>query len=219
MPPCAPVEAWQRSAVALSTMVTDLRSDMTISLSKGASFSLSKASPGLVQVQVGLGWDPRTTTGLDFDLDASVIACDATGRCLGDAWFVFYGQLVSPSGAIVHHGDNRDGAGTGDDEVIDVLLDLLPPEAVRLVFAVSIHEADARGQNFGQVRESFIRMVDARSGAELVRYDLAEDYSTETAVVFGELVRTSGEWEVKAVGAGFPGGLAALLRQFGIEAS
>jgi tellurium resistance protein TerD len=191
---------------------------MAISLSKGGNVSLTKAAPGLRQVQVGLGWDPRTTTGLDFDLDASVIVCDSNGRCLSDQWFVFYGRLVAPSGAVVHHGDNLDGAGDGDDEVIDVILGMLPPEAARLVFVVSIHEADARGQNFGQVQGSFIRMVDANTRVEVARYDLAEDYSTETAMVFGELVRAGTEWQFQAIGVGYSGGLANVLGQFGINA-
>lgn len=191
---------------------------MAIALSKGGNVSLTKAAPGLSQVQVGLGWDARTTTGLDFDLDASAIVCDASGRCLSDQWFIFYGQLVAPGGAVVHHGDNLDGTGSGDDEVLDVILGLLPPQAARLVFVVSIHEAEARGQNFGQVQGSFIRMLNATTKVELARYDLTEDYSTETSMIFGELVRTGDEWSFQAIGVGYAGGLAQVIQQFGLSA-
>lgn len=190
---------------------------MSISLVKGGTISLTKEAPGLARVQAGLGWDPRTTTGHDFDLDASVIACDANGRCLSEQWFVFYGQLQSPNGAIVHQGDNLTGEGDGDDESILVELSRLPEEAQRMVFAVSIHEADSRGQNFGQVANSYIRMVNAASGAELARFNLGEDYSTETAMVFGELYRMGTEWKFRAVGHGYNGGLAAVIRDFGLN--
>ncbi|OFE16154.1 chemical-damaging agent resistance protein C [Humibacillus sp. DSM 29435] len=191
---------------------------MSISLSKGGNISLSKASPGLIRLQVGLGWDARTTTGFDFDLDASVVVCDANGRCINDRWFVFYGQLVSPNNAVVHQGDNLDGSGDGDDEVVKVELTALPPEAQRLVFVVSIHDAEVRGQNFGQVQNSSIRMVDETTGGELVRYDLTEDYSTETAMIFGELYRHGTEWKFRAIGQGYAGGLASVIKDFGLIA-
>lgn len=191
---------------------------MSISLSKGGNISLSKASPGLTRLQAGLGWDARTTTGFDFDLDASVVVCDANGRCINDQWFVFYGQLVSPNNAVVHQGDNLDGSGDGDDEVVKVELTALPPEAQRLVFVVSIHDAEVRGQNFGQVQNSSIRMVDEVTGGELVRYDLTEDYSTETAMIFGELYRHGTEWKFRAIGQGYAGGLASVIKDFGLIA-
>ena len=192
---------------------------MSISLSKGGNISLSKESPGLTRLHAGLGWDSRTTTGFDFDLDASVIVCDANGRCINDQWFIFYGQLVSPNNAIVHQGDNIDGSGDDDGEVVEVNLTLLPPEAQRLVFVVSIHDADVRGQNFGQVQNSFIRMVDLTGGREILRYDLAEDYSTETAMIFGELYRHGAEWKFRAIGQGYAGGLASVIKDFGLNAS
>lgn len=191
---------------------------MPISLSKGGNINLSKTSPSLTRLTAGLGWDARTTTGFDFDLDASVIVCDANGGCLTDEWFVFYGQLVSPNKAVVHQGDNLDGSGDGDDEVVNVDLTLLPPEAQRLVFVVSIHDADVRGQNFGQIQNSYIRLADEATGGELVRYDLAEDYSTETAMIFGELYMHGGEWKFRAVGQGYQDGLASVIKDFGLNA-
>ncbi len=190
---------------------------MSISLSKGRSISLTKASPGLSVVQVGLGWDPRGTSGAAFDLDASVLVCDANGRCLDEAWFVFYGQLTSPGNAVVHMGDNQDGEGEGDDEVITLTLGMLPPQAARLVFAVSIYDSDVRGQNFGQVANAYIRMVDTVTGTEITRYDLEEEFSTESAVVFGELQRVGTEWTFVAVGHGFQGGLASVVSAFGLN--
>lgn len=189
---------------------------MTIPLSKGRSISLTKAAPTLSIVQVGLGWDPQGTAGAPYDLDASVIVCDANGHCLDDSWFIYYNQLTSVGNAVVHMGDNLTGEGEGDDEVIMVTLGLLPPQALRLVFAVSIDKADVRGQNFGQVRNSFIRMVDSVGGAEIARYDLEDDFSTESAIVLGELQRVGSEWHFVAVGHGFQGGLAAVISAFGL---
>lgn len=189
---------------------------MSISLNKGGAISLSKEAPTLTTVVAGLGWDPRTTTGAEFDLDASVVVCDTSGRCINDSWLIFYGQLCSPGDAIVHEGDNRTGEGEGDDESIKVELGALPPNAEKLVFVVSIHDAEARGQNFGQVQNAFIRMVDAKSDREIVRYDLAEDYSTETAMLFGELTRQGTDWQFKATGQGYAGGLAAVIKSFGL---
>lgn len=191
---------------------------MTISLSKGRAISLTKAAPGLSIVQAGLGWDPRGTTGADFDLDASVLVCDANGRALDESWFIFYGQLQSPGGAVVHAGDNLTGEGDGDDEVVTVNLGTLPPQAARVVFGVSIHEADARGQNFGQVQNSYIRLVDTVTNVEIARYDLEDEFATETAVVFGELQRAGNDWNFAAVGHGFQGGLARLIAAFGLQA-
>ncbi len=189
---------------------------MSISLNKGGAISLAKEAPTLTSVRAGLGWDPRTTTGAEFDLDASVLVCDSNGRCIDDSWFIFYGQLRAPGDAVVHQGDNRTGEGEGDDEVVDVELPALPANAVRLVFVVSIHEAEQRNQNFGQVQNAFIRMVDAKTDREVVRYDLAEDYSTETAMLFGELVREGDDWQFRATGQGYAGGLAAVIRAFGL---
>lgn len=191
---------------------------MSISLSKGRAISLTKAAPGLSIVQAGLGWDPRETTGVEFDLDASVLVCDANGRCLDESWFVFYGQLQSPGGSVVHAGDNQSGVGEGDDEVVTVNLNSLPAQAARVVFGVSIHDADARRQNFGQVQNSYIRLVDTVSGSEVARYDLEDEFATETAVVFGEFQRSGAEWNFVAVGQGFQGGLAGMIAAFGLQA-
>ena len=192
---------------------------MSISLSKGGNISLTKEAPGLTRVTAGLGWQSRSTAGADFDLDASVIVCDADGRCLTDKWFVFYGNLVSPDKAVQHMGDELTGGdGASDDEEVVVDLSLLPAEAERLVFVVSIYDAHARGQNFGQVQRSYIRMVNAANDTEVLRYDLGEDYSTETAMIFGELYRINGEWKFRAVGQGYQGGLADVIRDFGLSA-
>jgi len=191
---------------------------MSISLSKGRGISLTKAAPGLSIVQAGLGWDPRTTAGMAFDLDASALVCDANGRCIDESWFIFYNQLASPNNAIVHGGDNPDGSGEGDDEVITVTLAMIPPQAQRVVFAVSIHEGELRRQSFGQVQNSYIRILDTMSGTEIARYDLVEDFSNETSVVFGELVRSGSDWIFQAVGQGYPGGLGGLISHFGLSA-
>lgn len=192
---------------------------MAISLSKGHTISLAKEAPGLSVVQAGLGWDPRGTNGAPFDLDASVLVCDANGRCLNESWFIFYGQLASPNMAVVHMGDNLDGSGEGDDEIVTLSLGLLPPEAARIVFAVSIYEADIRGQNFGQVANSYIRLVDTVTGREVARYDLEDEFSTESAIAFGELQRMGHDWNFAAIGHGFQGGLAGLISAFGLNAS
>lgn len=192
---------------------------MSISLSKGGTISLTKEAPGLTRVTAGLGWESRGSAGA-ADLDASVIVCDANGRCLADNWFIFYGHLVSPMQAVQHMGDELEGGdGDDDDEEIRVDLSLLPPEAQRLVFVVSIYEADVRRQNFGQVQKAYIRMVDAATNREVLRYDLAEDYSTETSMVFGELYRLGSEWKFRAIGQGYQGGLADVIRDYGLNAS
>jgi len=188
-----------------------------VSLSKGGNVSLTKQAPGLTAVTVGLGWDVRTTTGTDFDLDASAIVVDASGKVLSDQHFVFFNNLRSPEGAVVHSGDNLTGAGEGDDEQIKVDLTALPPQAQRVAFAVSIYEADSRGQNFGQVRNAFIRVVNQADGNELARYDLSEDASTETAMVFGELYRHGAEWKFRAIGQGYASGLAGIAMDFGVN--
>ena len=190
---------------------------MAISLSKGGNLSLSKAEPGLTKLLVGLGWDERATDGVDFDLDASAFLLSAAGKVRSDADFIFYNQLRSPDGSVEHTGDNRSGAGDGDDESVKIDLSLIPADVDKVVFTVTIHDAEARHQNFGQVNNASIRVVNQLSNAEIVRYDLAEDYSTETAMVFGELYRNGSEWKFRAVGQGYKGGLSAMCRQYGLN--
>lgn len=190
---------------------------MAISLNKGGNLSLSKTDPTLTRLLIGLGWDERATSGAEFDLDASVFLLNNTGKVRGDHDFIFYNQLRSADGAVEHTGDNRSGAGEGDDEAIKVNLSLVSPEIEKIVVTVTIHDAQARGQNFGMVSNAFIRVVNDESGAEVVRFDLAEDYSVETAMVFGEVYRHNGEWKFRAVGQGYSGGLAAMCAQYGIH--
>jgi tellurium resistance protein TerD len=190
---------------------------MGVSLSKGGNVSLTKQAPGLTAVLVGLGWDERTTSGYDFDLDASALMLNASGRVLSDQHFVFFNNLTSPDGSVEHTGDNLTGSGEGDDEQIKVDLSAVPAEVERIVFPVSIYEADTRRQNFGQVRNAFIRVVNQADGAELSRYDLAEDASNETAMIFGELYRHSGDWKFRAVGQGYSSGLAGIARDYGVN--
>ena len=190
---------------------------MGVSLSKGGNVSLTKSAPGLTAVTVGLGWDVRTTTGVDFDLDASAIMLDTSGRVLSDAHFVFFNNLTSPDGSVQHLGDNLTGEGEGDDEQVDVDLAAVPAEVDKIVFPVSIYEGETRGQSFGQVRNAFIRVVNKAGGAELARYDLSEDASTETAMVFGEVYRNGSEWKFRAVGQGYASGLAGIAKDFGVN--
>ncbi|MGI8335294.1 TerD family protein [Actinomadura scrupuli] len=190
---------------------------MGVSLAKGGNVSLTKAAPNLTAVLVGLGWDVRTTTGTEFDLDASALLLDGAGKVLSDQHFVFFNNLRSPDGSVEHAGDNLTGAGEGDDEVVRVSLNTVPPECERIVFPVSIYDADNRGQAFGQVRNAFIRVVDQADNSELARYDLSEDASTETAMVFGELYRNQGEWKFRAVGQGYASGLAGIAMDFGVN--
>jgi tellurium resistance protein TerD len=190
---------------------------MGVSLTKGGNVSLTKAAPGLTAVNVGLGWDVRTTTGADFDLDASALLLGADGKVLSDQHFVFFNNLKSPDGSVEHTGDNLTGEGEGDDEMIKVNLAGLAPEVDKVVFPVSIHDADARGQSFGQITNAFIRVVNAADNNELTRYDLTEDYSTETALVFGELYRNGAEWKFRAVGQGYASGLAGIAKDYGVN--
>ncbi|GAA4965124.1 TerD family protein [Uniformispora flossi] len=190
---------------------------MGVSLSKGGNVSLSKEAPGLTAVTIGLGWDVRTTTGADFDLDASALLCDAGGRVLSDQHFVFFNNLSSPDGSVVHSGDNLTGGGDGDDEQIQINLATVPAEAAKIVFPVSIYDADSRSQNFGQVQNAFIRVVNQANNGELARYDLTEDASTETAMIFGELYRNGAEWKFRAVGQGYASGLAGIAKDFGVN--
>ena len=190
---------------------------MALSLSKGGNLSLSKEAPGMTKVLVGLGWDARSTDGQDFDLDASAFLLKADGKVRADSDFIFYNQLKSVDGSVEHTGDNRTGEGDGDDEAIKVDLSKVPADIDRIAFTVTIHEADARRQNFGQVRNAFIRIVNQDNNSEVARYDLAEDASTETAMIFAELYRNGAEWKVRAVGQGFAGGLKPLAESYGLK--
>ena len=190
---------------------------MAISLNKGGNLSLSKTDPSLSNVSIGLGWDTRSTDGADFDLDASAFLLGANDKVRGEHDFIFYNQPRSPEGSVEHTGDNRTGAGDGDDEAVKINLLQVPADVQKVVITVTIHDADARRQNFGQVQNAFIRVVNDASQVEIVRFDLNEDYSTETAMVFGELYRHNGEWKFRAVGQGYAGGLSAMCRQYGIN--
>jgi tellurium resistance protein TerD len=188
-----------------------------VSLSKGGNVSLTKAAPNLTAVTVGLGWDVRTTTGADFDLDASAIVCNASGKVMSDQHFVFFNNLRTPDNAVEHQGDNLTGQGEGDDEQINVNLAGMPTDADKVVFTVSIYDAESRGQSFGQVQNAFIRVVNQSDRNELARYDLTEDASTETAMVFGELYRKDNEWKFRAVGQGYASGLRGIALDYGVN--
>ena len=190
---------------------------MSISLNKGGNLSLSKQAPGLTKILVGLGWDTRSSDGQDFDLDASAFLLKEGDKVRSDADFIFYNQLKSPDGSVEHKGDNLTGEGEGDDEVIKVDLSRVPPEVQKISVAVTIHEAESRRQNFGMVSNAFIRVVNGADNSEIARYDLSEDASTETAMVFGEVYRRGNEWKFKAVGQGFQGGLGPLARNYGVN--
>lgn len=190
---------------------------MAISLSKGGNLSLTKTDPSLSNLMVGLGWDARPTDGQDFDLDASAFMLTIQGKVRADTDFIFYNQLRSSCGAVEHMGDNLTGQGDGDDESLILQLNKMPAEIERIAVAVTIHDAEARKQNFGQVSNAFIRVVNKDTGVEIARYDLTEDASIETAMIFGEIYRNNGEWKFKAVGQGYSGGLAPLARHFGIN--
>jgi tellurium resistance protein TerD len=188
-----------------------------VSLSKGGNVSLTKEAPNLTAVVVGLGWDARTTTGNDFDLDASALLTSDQGKVLSDQHFVFFNNLTSPDGSVVHTGDNLTGEGEGDDEVINVNLAGVPADVAKIVFPVSIYEAESRQQSFGQVRNAYIRVLNAADQRELARYDLTEDASTETAMVFGELYRHGAEWKFRAIGQGYASGLRGIAQDFGVN--
>lgn len=190
---------------------------MAVNLSKGQRISLEKVAPGLSEAFVGLGWDTNITdTGQDFDIDASVFLLDTNEKLLSDNHFIFYNNLSSPdpNKSIEHLGDNRTGAGEGDDEVIKVNLKQVPADVNKIVMTVTIHEAEERQQNFGQVQNAFVRVVNAENKEEVVRYDLTEDFSVETALIMAEIYRKDGEWRVNAVGAGYQGGLQSLLDRY-----
>ncbi|PBC78773.1 tellurium resistance protein TerD [Streptomyces sp. TLI_235] len=190
---------------------------MGVSLAKGGNVSLSKEAPGLTSVIVGLGWDVRSTTGADFDLDASALLCGENGRVMTDQHFVFYNNLASPDGSVEHSGDNLTGGGDGDDEQIKVELVAVPLAVSKIVFPVSIYDAENRLQNFGQVRNAFIRVVDQATGREVARYDLSEDASSETAMVFGELYRHGADWKFRAIGQGYASGLRGIALDYGVN--
>lgn len=190
---------------------------MAISLQKGGNMSLSRTVPNLTRILVGLGWESRQTSGDDFDLDASVFMVQENGKVKSDDDFIFYGQLLSKCGSVEHTGDNQTGAGEGDDEAIKITLPQVPAHVQRLVVSVTIHDAEARKQNFGMVRDAFIRIVNIDNDAEIARFDLSEDYGTETAMIFGEIYRHSGEWKFKAIGQGFVGGLEPMAISYGVN--
>ena len=190
---------------------------MAISLQKGGNVNLSKEAPNLAKVVIGLGWDPRSTDGAAFDLDGSAFMLKSDAKVRSDTDFIFYNNLKSTDGSVVHTGDNTSGQGEGDDERLTVELTRVPADIERIAFCVTIHDAEARKQNFGMVGKAFIRCLNANGEAEIARYDLSEDSSTETAMIFGELYRHSGEWKFRAVGQGFKGGLGPLARSFGVN--
>lgn len=192
---------------------------MGISLAKGANVNLTQGTAGLKEVIVGLGWDARVSDGTDFDLDASAFLLGANGKVPDDSHFIFYGQLSYSNGSVVHQGDNLTGEGDGDDEMIEVNIQEVPSHIQKISFTVSIHEAVGRRQTFGMVDNAFIRVVNKADGRELARYDLSEDGSTETAMIFGELYRHGSDWKFRAVGQGFAGGLGPLAINFGVNIS
>jgi tellurium resistance protein TerD len=188
-----------------------------LTLSKGSNLSLSKADPQLRRAMIGLGWDPRTTAGEQFDLDASALLVTAAGRVRSNADFIFYNQLSTADGSVIHQGDNRTGEGEGDDEQILIDLSLVPAEIDKIVIVVSIDQAEARRQNFGQVRDAFCRVVNEDTSNEIVRYDLTEDAAAETCMIFSELYRHNGDWKFRAVGQGYATGLRGIASDFGIS--
>ena len=192
--------------------------NLAISLSKGQKVDLTKTNPGLSKVIVGLGWDTnKYDGGKDFDLDTSVFLLGDNGKVGSDSDFIFYNNTTGGNGSVVHTGDNRTGAGEGDDEQVNVELNQVPASVQRISFSITIHEAELRNQNFGQVSNAYVRILNGDSNQELIRYDLGEDFSIETALVVGELYRHNGEWKFSAIGSGFQGGLAALATNFGLQ--
>jgi tellurium resistance protein TerD len=190
---------------------------MAITLQKGGNVNLSKEAPGLSKMMVGLGWDVRATDGAAFDLDGVVFMVNQSAKVRSDNDFIFYNNLKSSDGSVTHSGDNRTGAGDGDDETVTIDLTRVPADVDRIVVAVTIHDADARRQNFGMIGKAFIRCVNAANNGEIARYDLSEDSSTETAMVFGEVYRNGADWKFRAIGQGFAGGLAPLARNYGVN--
>lgn len=191
---------------------------MAINLKKGQKVDLTKGNTGLNDIVIGLGWDVNKYDGSgDFDLDASVFLVGENGKCTSDADFVFYNNLVGGEGSVVHTGDNLTGEGEGDDEQVKVTLSKVPASIHKIIFTITINDAETRNQNFGQVSNSFVRVVDSAKNEELIKFDLGEDFSIETSVVAGELYRHNGEWKFNAIGMGFQGGLEALCREYGLS--
>lgn len=182
---------------------------MPINLSKGQKVDLTKTNPGLKKVIVGLGWDVNAfDSGADFDLDAAAFMVGANGKCSTEKDFIFYGNLKHPSESVEHMGDNLTGEGDGDDEQIKIDLSKVPANIEKIAFTVTIYDAESRRQNFGQVSNAYIRIVDEVTNTEIIRFDLGEDFSIETAVVVGELYKHNGEWKFNAIGSGFEIGRA-----------
>lgn len=190
---------------------------MAVSLTKGGNVSLTKEDPGLDAMIIGLGWDARSTDGQPFDLDASAFLLGADGKARSDTDFIYFNNKTGAAGAVAHQGDNLTGDGDGDDEQIKVQLSKLPADVDKIAVTVTIYDADARKQTFGQVSNAFIRVVNEKTNAEVVRFDLSEDASTETAIILGELYRNNGEWKFRAVGQGFAGGLGPLAKNYGVN--
>ena len=190
---------------------------MAISLQKGGNVNLSKEAPGLSKLIVGLGWDTRATDGTAFDLDGAVFLLNAAGKVRSDADFVFYNNLKSTDGSVTHSGDNTTGAGDGDDETVTIDLAQVPADVDKISVCVTIHDAETRRQNFGQVSKAFVRCVNANGNTEIARYDLSEDGSTEAAMVFGEVYRAGTDWKFRATGQGFKGGLGPLAKNYGVN--
>ena len=190
---------------------------MAVSLSKGGNVSLSKEAPGVTAMTIGLGWDPRATDGQAFDLDGSAFILNANGKVDSDSDFVFYNNKTGASGALTHMGDNLTGQGDGDDETIEIDLAKMPASVDKIAVCVTIHDAESRNQNFGQVSKAYIRILNKNTGSEIARYDLSEDASTDTAMIFGEIYRNGSEWKFRAVGQGYAGGLAPLARNYGVN--
>ncbi|MFI8143920.1 TerD family protein [Acinetobacter sp. ABJ_C5_2] len=190
---------------------------MAISLTKGGNVSLTKEAPGITKTTVGLGWNPRVTDGTAFDLDAIAFLVNENGKVRADNDFIFFNNLKSSDGSVVHNGDNRTGEGAGDDETLSVDLSKVPADVSKVIFAVTIYDGQARNQNFGQVANAYIRVTNDAGGSEIARYDLSEDGSTETAMIFGELYKHGSEWKFRAIGQGFAGGLGPLAASYGVS--
>lgn len=189
---------------------------MAISLTKGGNVSLTKEAPGITKTTVGLGWNPRVTDGVTFDLDAIAFLVNENGKVRADNDFIFFNNLKSSDGSVVHNGDNRTGEGHGDDETLSVDLSMVPADVSKVIFAVTIYDGQTRNQNFGQVANAYIRVSNNAGGSEIARYDLSEDSSTETAMIFGELYKHGSEWKFRAIGQGFAGGLGPLAASYGV---
>ncbi|AZB91238.1 TerD family protein [Acinetobacter sp. IRS14] len=189
---------------------------MAISLTKGGNVSLTKEAPGITKTTVGLGWNPRVTDGVAFDLDAIAFLVNENGKVRADNDFIFFNNLKSSDGSVVHNGDNRTGEGHGDDETLSVDLSMVPADVSKVIFAVTIYDGQTRNQNFGQVANAYIRVSNNAGGSEIARYDLSEDSSTETAMIFGELYKHGSEWKFRAIGQGFAGGLGPLAASYGV---